>query len=289
MRLFWDTPMTRAGYRAMREEVTRRRGDGWWFPFGKSILGRTLWCLTLGSGSPRVLYVAGHHAMEWLTGNLLLAFAAGEERLPQGTLYFVPCLNPDGAELQIRGTTPSCLLAERQRAMNGGAPDFRHWQANARGVDLNHNYPAGFEEYRAVERELGILGGAPTRYRGEYPLSEPESAAMLSLISMLAPDGVLSLHTQGRELFFGAGAPRTTHLWAEILGRRVGYRAGHPTGAAAYGGLSDTLAEMGIPAVTVEVGLGENPLPQASLPALYREVLPLLRHAPDCLEFVNKL
>lgn len=290
MNLFAETPMTPEGYRRMRERVSEVTPRGWWFPFGRSILGQTLWCFRLGEGEPRMLYVAGHHGMEWLTSNLLLAFAASDAvRNFAGTLYLVPCLNPDGAELQILGASPSSVLYERQMRMNGGSADFSHWQSNARGVDLNHNYPAGFDAYRQLEESLGIFGGCPTRYSGAYPLSEPETAALAYLTATLAPDAVLTLHTQGRELFWGADPCRTARLWGEVLARRVGYRVGSPAGAAAYGGFTDMLAEWGVPALTVECGFGRNPLPLSGFFALWEEVLPLLCHASHCLSFVNKL
>ena len=47
--------------------------------------------------------------------------------------------------------------------MNGGSEDFTRWQANVRGVDLNHNYDAGFDAYKQLEPSLGITGGGPTR------------------------------------------------------------------------------------------------------------------------------
>jgi len=36
------------------------------------------------------------------------------------------------------------------------------------------------EEAKAQEEALGIFGPGPTRYGGPYPLSEPESSAMVS-------------------------------------------------------------------------------------------------------------
>ena len=43
--------------------------------FGRSVLGRPLWYLTLGSGPKLVFYNAAHHANEWITTPLLLKFA----------------------------------------------------------------------------------------------------------------------------------------------------------------------------------------------------------------------
>lgn len=287
MENIWKEPMTRAGRARMREAVGRAYGDTDQFIFGHSILGEPLWCVRRGSGTPVMLYVGAHHGMEHLTGNLLYAFLSGRDT-PRGTYYVIPCLNPDGVSLALEGAAAGGILTARQRRMNGG-DDFRRWQANARGVDLNHNYPAGFEAYRAVQVAHGIEGGGPTRYAGEYPLSEPETAALIGLIATVAPSAVLTLHTQGREIFWGRDPARRTRIWGHLLARRVGYAIGSPTGAAAYGGLTDTLAEAGIPALTVECGWGQNPLPAGSLPALCEEVSPLLTAAAECLEYVNKL
>ena len=77
------------------------------------------------------------------------------------------------ANVELALTLSGVSRAERRRrAVPDG--DFTHWQANARGVDLNHNYDAGFLEYKQIEAEQGILGGGPTRYSGECPESEPE-------------------------------------------------------------------------------------------------------------------
>lgn len=287
MESIWKHPMTRVGRALMRETVDRSCGDISWFIFGYSILGEPLWCARRGHGAPVMLYVGAHHGMEHLTGNLLYAFLYGRDT-PQGTHYVIPCLNPDGVSLALEGAEAGGILTERQRRMNGG-DDFRHWQANARGVDLNHNYPAGFEAYRAVQAAGGIEGGGPTRYAGEYPLSEPETAALIALIVSVAPSAVLTLHTQGREIFWGADPMRRTRIWGHLLARRVGYAIGSPTGAAAYGGLTDTLAEVGIPALTVECGRGQNPLSPGMLHALWEEVAPLLTEATECLLYVNKL
>ena len=230
MDLFWQTQMTRRGQERLRREVGTRTKDTTWFPFGKSILGEPLLCARRGQGSPAMLFVGVHHGMEHLTGNLLYAFLASD-RLPPGTYYVVPCLNPDGAALELGGWDPASLLADRQLRMNGGSRDFSRWQANARGVDLNHNYPAGFAAYRTVERALGIEGGAPTRYSGEYPLSEPETQALMGLIDILAPDAVLTLYA-GARTFLGCRAPSPHAPLGEAPcpSGRLSYRCPHRRG-----------------------------------------------------------
>ena len=242
---------------------------------------REIPALVLGGGRRQLLYVGAHHGMEWLTAAWLLRFA-GEfceyyksgrtvYRVPlptfweRYTLHIIPMLNPDGVEYQIHGVKRENPLYARVIGMNGGKSDFSHWQANARGVDLNHNYDAGFAEYKAMEAELGIPDGAPTRYSGQEPESEPEVRALCSYIRFL--DGVrlvAAFHTQGEVIYYRSGGKSLPGGYEAALkvAKLTGYRLADASGPAAYGGLTDwCLTQCGIPALTLECGRGENPLP----------------------------
>ena len=282
-----------------------------------SICGRRIPYLHLGEGKRSVLYVAGHHAMEWICGLPLLAFAhelcclwqptvnggapgndnrkddcesAGREDarqkgaetegafdalctprlLEQYRFVIVPQLNPDGVAMQMAGADPEHVLYRRQLNMNGGSTDFSRWQANARGVDLNHNYSVGFCEYRKIEMERGILGGAPSLFSGAYPESEPETAALANLIRLLRPSLILTLHTQGEEIYFDAPhATPAMHRMAEGLATLTGYQPAVAASTAAYGGLTEWAVRCGIPSFTLECGKGENPLPLDGAKEMY--------------------
>ena len=260
---------------------------------GKSILGKRLNVLTLGEGRRNYVFVAAHHAMEWITSVILLRFI-GElcealskkesvfgtdllQDLRDGRLVFIPMLNPDGVDLQIKGIEAGGILSERLLKMNG-REDFSHWQANARGVDLNHNYDAGFHEYKKLEKENDICAGA-TRYSGEYPESEPECRAMCNLIRTLSPDVIYTFHTQGEEIYFTSGncvLPEGLRI-GKVLSEKSGYTLSRPEGLASYGGLTDwALAKMNIPSFTIECGLGENPLPPSDADDIYEKIREML-------------
>ena len=160
---------------------------------------------------------------------------------------------------------------------------FLHWQANARGVDLNHNYDARWGEYKAVEAERGIVAGA-TLYSGVSPESEPETQAICALLRYDASvRTVLSLHTQGEVIYYGrhAGeresggesAPVGARSIGRTLSRMTGYALEETEGTAAYGGLVDWyVREFGRPGYTLECGRGENPLPAEQAVAIYARV-----------------
>lgn len=267
---------------------------------GTSILGREIPMLCLGRGRKKVFYVGAHHGMEGMTAALLLRFVneyfelcrAGSvvDRVPVRALfearsiYVVPMLNPDGVEYAVNGVSEGNPILERVLAMNGGSKDFSHWQANARGVDLNHNYNAGFEEYKKVESELGILGGAPTRYSGEHPESEPEVGYLCNFLRFSGNfDLALSLHTQGEEIYYtslGESMPITERVGNYIAGL-CEYRLSKPAGPAAFGGFTDWfIREFGKPSFTVECGKGTNPLPFSDFPMTYLRIRKMLFMAP---------
>lgn len=257
--------------------------------FAKSLLGKDIYSFGIGRGQRHLFYVGTHHALEWMTSYLLMDFVVtfarhSEEKSTTGevnidflqqnfTFTIVPNLNPDGVRLACGGieTTP---LYDRQMRMSGG--DFSDWQANARGVDLNHNYERGFATYKRMEREAGIAAGA-TRFSGEYPESEPETHAVASFLRTVMPDAILTLHSQGEEIYYAPRADARAGRIARRLSRALAYPVAVPEGMAAYGGLADYAGDvLGIPSYTVEVGKGTNPLPLSDYVSLRRRVLPAL-------------
>ncbi len=267
---------------------------------GNSILGKNIPVLTLGTGQKQVIYVGAHHGMEWITSAILLRFVnefceyykSGKTlyriSLPvffdEFTLHVIPMLNPDGVDYQIHGISSDNPIRSRVLTMNNGSEDFSHWQANARGVDLNHNYDAGFCEYKKLEAEQEILGGAPTRFSGQAPESEPEVRALCNFIRFHEPIRFLmTLHTQGEELFYRSGGITLpgTRPAAQRLSALSGYRLSDAEGLASYGGLTDwCIRTCRIPAVTVECGKGINPLPIDQFFPIFARLREMLFLAP---------
>lgn len=267
---------------------------------GESIMGRSIPMITLGNGKRALLYVGAHHAMEWITSVILLRFINEYCELfkksgriytytlsyifSTRTIYIIPMLNPDGVDYQINGVGEDNVLYERLLRMNGGSKDFSRWQANARGVDLNHNYNCGFTEYKRIEEELGICDGAPTRFSGNMPESEPEVASLCNFLRFNDDiKAVISLHTQGEEIYYTSGdhVPPRSKTIAATLSRMSGYLLSKPEGAASYGGLTDWfISEFDKPSFTIECGRGENPLPLSDYFKIYTDLREMLFMAP---------
>ncbi len=263
------------------------------FTVGKSVLGRRMIGLSLGNLSAPVLFAGAVHAQEWLTCLLLLrffddlsaAYAAKTELcdLPVGKilerrgLILVPLVNPDGVEIAISGPASAGRLADfvEQTARK----DSRSWQANARGVDLNHNYNAGFSVLRRMEKRNGINSPSPRQYGGEYPHSEPETRAMVALCRRVCFKRVFAFHSQGEEIYYSYGekTPPNARFLGEVLAASCGYSLEEPTGLASHGGFKDWFINtFSRPGFTIEIGRGENPLPVEELEPIYARLLEML-------------
>lgn len=267
---------------------------------GTSITGKTIPMITLGKGEKCVMYIGAHHGMEWITSALLMKFAneycellysngrVGHTRISYlnatRTICIVPMLNPDGVEYQINGISKDNPLYERVMAMNASSPDFSAWQANARGVDLNHNYNAGFEEYKRLEQTRERAGGSPTKWCGECPESEPESGFLANYVRFNEKIKMfLSFHSQGEEIYYGDAynPPKENIRIGNILSSMSGYKLSKTEGSASFGGFTDwVVKETGKPCYTIECGRGENPLPIKDLFGIYYKLRRMLFEAP---------
>ncbi len=258
---------------------------------GETRLGKPILALRLGNPEEPTLYLGGFHAQEWITTLALFCFAreilGGGKRefcgidvakaLESRGLFLVPAVNLDGIDLVLGGMARAGDYATQVEAISRGA--LGNWQANIAGVDLNHNYDAGFALLRQMEREQGIDGPAPRQYGGEKPHSEPETRAVVSLCRALRPNKAVAFHSQGEEIFYqyGAHTPKKAQLMAEILAASSGYRLVEQEGLASHGGMKDWfIQEFHRPGFTVELGKGRNPLPLTDLPDIYHRVREML-------------
>ncbi|WP_130835075.1 murein tripeptide amidase MpaA [[Erwinia] mediterraneensis] len=148
----------------------RGKLDAHWQIYGQSPLGAPLlWFPAPQADAESGLILAGTHGDEYAT---IAVLSAALRTLPDSLRrhHVVLTVNPDGCQLGLR--------------------------ANARGVDLNRNFPAanwqpGDTVYRwnSVAEQRDVLLST-----GERPASEPETAALCALIHQLKPRWVVSWH-----------------------------------------------------------------------------------------------
>lgn len=220
---------------------------------GESHEGAPIVRLSLGpeDAAKASFVIAGLHAMEWIGVESCLALVEQLlARPPKRRVEVLPLLNPDGFRRAERDLTTG-----RRRFV----------RANARGVDLNRNWPTHWRPRLFFPTFLPFLGGA-----GQRPGSEPEIRAALGVLDALAPrvDRALSFHSFGRMLLLPYGgrwsAPaRIDHLRAHaariaaaLPGYRVRQSARWVPGAFAYGMELDHFDALGADGVLVECSAG---------------------------------
>ena len=249
---------------------------------GKSVMGRNLYCLKAGRGAKRVLLLGAYHGLEYLTAAFLMRFMEeymnyvhnGEvyfgyntsSLFDNVTLFAVPMVNPDGVDIAVNGLDITNEYHRNIISMAGIHSFNSVWQANANGVDLNHNHDADFS--MVAEKP------SPTKFCGKFPESEPESRAVAEFVRKTGIDILLTFHSQGKEIYydFNGIIPDKTILIAQRMAEESGYTLSIPQGSAAFGGCKDWfISEFGKPGFTVEIGLGKNPLPIEMLKDIYEE------------------
>lgn len=218
--------------------------------YGRSVAGAALRWFAMGrSGGRRVLLTAAHHANEWITAPLLMRFA-GElaagvwpGALDDTRVWFAPLVNPDGVSL-VTGQLASGALYENARRIAEQFPALPFpdgWKANIRGVDLNLQYPAGWEEAKEIKYAAGWDRPAPRDYVGSAPLCAPESRALYRLTKRVSPDLVVALHTQGRVIYWRYLdlEPPGARRCGEALAAASGYALEDTPYASGYAGYKD--------------------------------------------------
>ena len=206
----------------------RARPDWGTIPWAPATYGRSVSGLPLEVWRPRrechLLIHAGIHGEEPETTYALSRALRQLNELPEHCAV-VLAANPDGITRGTRG--------------------------NARGVDLNRNFPSkdwrpGTVTHRStIEDTSDILLST-----GEAPASEPETRALLSLIRDLAPRAVVALHAP-LACIDDANASALGHRLAQRTGMPLVRDVGYPT----PGSFGSWGSDNGVPVVTYEFPL----------------------------------
>lgn len=270
--------------------------------FGRSLMRRPLLYLCAGKGPRRVFYSASHHANEWISTLVLIKFMnelfeAGQadgriagfrarELIGRTTLCFAPLIDPDGVDL-VLGALGSGNFFRRAKEIAANYPSIPFtsgWKANIAGIDLNLQYPANWEKARELKQALGYTGPAPRDYVGPAPLSAPESRALAAFTRGFNPDTVLALHTQGQVIYwsFAETEPKGAYALGLKLAGASGYALTQTPPESDNAGYKDWfIQDFKRPGYTVEMGLGESPLPLSQFDGICADMTTLLAVAAN--------
>lgn len=268
----------------LRGLVRKYSGKAGLSSLGKSYDDREIWCLRIGNvNAGRCLVVdAAIHAREWKNTQVLMRQAEEilreynehKERFRHVCVYLIPMDNPDGvtiAQYGAKGIRNAKLKKKVEKIGN-----FRTWKSNARGVNLNNNFPAGFRKAKKKKPDA-------IRYFGKKAGSEKETQALMKFIEKVKPDAVINLHSMGNVLYWDFNVDGQLYQKQYNLAKKIRsynhYRM-MPKGQSTdgNGGFADWLVyKKRIPSVTIETGSVTCPLPHSQYASIYKKNNPVLR------------
>lgn len=209
---------------------------------GRSVRGRVIRAYFHGDpAATNVLLVLGQMHGDERTGRDTVAWIWRNVRPVAGTgVWVIPSMNPDG--------------------------HVRHTRKNARGVDLNRNWPtSGWTRTSRGSRYHG----------GPSPASEPETRAMMRFLTDVQPNYIASIHQPLR----GIGRSSRGQAWQERLSRNLSlprkwFGVGNPTGTvsptltgwynARYRGVATTIEYAASPSARFRTVVAGRGIPRAA-------------------------
>ncbi len=185
----------------------------------------------------RILLLGGIHGDEYASVSVVFKWLAKLDRNHSGLFHWriIPLLNPDG------------LLREKSQ------------RTNARGVDLNRNFPSMNWQDETQDYWIRRTGKNPRRYPGPAPLSEPESRWFHEEIGRFRPSVIVSVHAPSHVVDYdGPREPpeKLGPLYLNLMGT-------YPGSLGRFAGVL-----MGLPVVTIELpsaGIMPSPAEQTRI------------------------
>lgn len=197
---------------------------------GKSLEGRDIWAIKISDNAktdelePVIFYNSMHHAREIMTPEVgwdivetLTEGYGSDDKITawvdRNEIWVIPMFNVDG-----------------NNKVWGGSSMWRKNTRGGYGVDINRNYPEGWNSCN------GSSGSRWSQtYRGPRAASEPETQAMMNFVSEIKPVFSISYHSYSELVLYpyGCQGQKTeTHEIIAKIGKKMGevldYTAGTP-------------------------------------------------------------
>lgn len=171
---------------------------------GYSHDGRKIFLLKFGKGHKNIICTGGVHGRETTNPIVLMKMIEtycelyyGNQKSQQNeynwknifdqyTIYFIPLLNPDGYMIALRGfnVIQNETLRLAAKSLN---ISYETWKYNARGIDLNRNFPS-------------VYWLAKNQY--DNPASENETKILINLFDQITSIGYIDYHSRGKMIYY---------------------------------------------------------------------------------------
>ncbi len=254
---------------------------------GQSVQGRDIPVLVVGNpnAANQVLIHAGIHGREYMNPNIVMMQVESMLANP-GTVYdgqtnaqwmadacfhIIPMINPDGITISQTKSGSSDVLAicTLNLVSSSNLPNYLMlWKANANGVDLNLQFPSGWNEKDSVNKPAGV------DYKGDAPMKEPEALALAAYTQSHTFDVTVSYHSTGSDIYVEFPlASDAVNAKSRSLGSTISALTGYGifgTPLTEGAGYKDwALSACGIPSVTIETGSVSCPLPLSQFSTIW--------------------
>lgn len=260
---------------------------------GKSVMGKDLTYIRIGTGPKEVFYSGAIHSNEWITAPLLMKFVENfcrtyvrngrifgynaRQIFNDASIYIVPMINPDAVDLVVGALNENTEAYQNVRELALNYPEIPFpsgWKSNINGVNLNLQFPAGWETAKQIKYAQGFTRPGPRDFVGFGPLTEPESLAMYNFTLEHDFRLILAYHTQGEVIYwkFLDYNPPQARVIGERFAEITGYLLEVTPYSSGYAGYKDWfIQEYNRPGYTMEVGRGVNPISVSQFNKIYSE------------------
>jgi len=260
---------------------------------GNSVMGKDLTYIRIGTGPKEVFYSGAIHSNEWITAPLLMKFIenfckayVGNNRIfgynpreifQDTSIYIVPMVNPDAVDLVVGALDENTEAYQNARDLAENYPEIPFpsgWKSNIVGVNLNLQFPAGWDNAKQIKYAQGFTTPGPRDFVGYGPLTEPEALAMYNFTLQHNFLLILAYHTQGEVIYwkFLDYNPPQSRVIGERFSEISVYLLDVTPYASGYAGYKDWfIQEYNRPGYTIEVGRGVNPISISQFSKIYSE------------------
>lgn len=144
---------------------------------------------------------------------------------------------------------------------------------------MNLQFPALWQNAKRIKYAQGYNKPAPRDFVGYGPLTEPESLAVYNFTLQHNFRLILAYHSQGKTIYWkfqNYNPPQSLEI-GEKFSQVSGYTLEDTPYNSSFAGYKDWFIQTyNKPGYTIEVGLGENPLPISQFEEIYNNNLGIL-------------